>query len=178
MNDHLPVIVDIIENAFEKMQNELNGRSPSYKNHLSKSIRVNEQIKGRITDEYGKLVRSAGPNRFGLFIEGYLVLFKKLDKYGRPSNIKTRYSQLLKMQGRINFPGEPEIIYIGYVSDPGFDYIKKISAVKLDDQEVIWSTNLRTLVSKALVISKPPVIETDDLTEKVTAKAKKNKKAG
>lgn len=179
MSDHIPMIVEQLESAYESMHDELLGRSPSYMNHLSKSVRMNEQIRGKIIDLYGDKVKRLSYNRFGLFLEGYVFLFKKLDKHGMPSNIPTRNSVMLTSKGKLNFPGEPELIFIGYNTDPGWNGIKIIKAVKILDHEVQWWSNLTALASKAMRLLEPKqVIETDDSNLVVTPKSKKQKKAG
>lgn len=162
MEEHIPRIISVIEEAFDAMSDEISGRSPSYLNHLSRSNRMNEQIKGRITDEYGTTVKRLPYNRFGLFIGGYVILFKKLDKFGRPMNIPTTNSIALTGQGVLNFPGEPEIIHVGYTVDPSWEAIRKINAVKVEDQQVVWSSDLKAFAAARITTIIPKVIETDE----------------
>lgn len=178
MKSHLPTLVIAIESSFIAMKDELNGRNPAFLNHLSKSNRMNEQIKGRITEAFGTNVKPLRYNRFGLFLEGYVILFKKLDKYGRPSNVPTGNSLMLTGQSKLNFPGEPEILHVGYVIDSTWEAIKSINAVKIENQEVQWSINLQRLAGSSLTVRSSTTIETDDIGLDVKPKAKNNKKTG
>jgi hypothetical protein len=164
MADIIPVLVSIIEQAHENMLADISNKHPFYLSHLSKSVRMHEQIKGLISDEFGLDVKKMKYNRFGLFKGNFVMLFKKLDIFGRPSNIKTVNSILLLSSGKLNFPGEPLIVHIGYVVDRTWEQIKKVYAVGIADNEVVWMSNLRANNNGAVlpVITNKPLDAPDD----------------
>ena len=142
MELEVPMLIDIINNAFEEMRNQVNEMPYGYKTHLSKPIRMNELIKGKLTDHYGDSIKILRHNRFGLFKNGYVLLFKKFNSKGLPSNIRTRNSIMLTTKGKLNFEGEPEIVFIGFTVTPGYENLRTLKAVKILDEEVQWVLNL------------------------------------
>lgn len=138
-------ILQIISTAFENMRSEVDELAAQYKNHLSKSTRMNEQIKGLLIDRYGDKVKRLPYNRFGLMHDGRMLLFKKLDGKNKPSNILTRNARSIATQGRLNFPGEPEIVFIGFTVTPGYGRLTSVKAVKIENNEVQWMVNLNSL---------------------------------
>jgi hypothetical protein len=159
----LPVLVSIIETAHGNMTAEINRKHPDYLNHLSKSIRMHEQIKGLLHDTFGTGVRKMRYNRFGLFVGNFVMLFKKLDDAGRPSNIKTVNSEMLITQGKLNFPGQPIIVHVGYVVDRSWEQLKRIYAVRIVDKQIEWISNLKQVVNNAVPqITQQPAAVADD----------------
>jgi hypothetical protein len=141
----IAVLVDIINSAFDDMRYQVNDIPSGYKNHLTKANRMNEQIKGKLTDYYGDRVKPLSHNRFGLFLNDYVLLFKKFTNKGLPSNIRTKNSVMLSTKGKLNFPGEPEIVFIGFTVTPGYELLRTIKAVRIVDEEVQWAVNLEGL---------------------------------
>jgi hypothetical protein len=152
----IAVLVNIINNAFDDMRNQVNDIPPGYKNHLTKANRMNEQIKGKLTDHYGDRVKQLSHNRFGLFLNDYVLLFKKFTNKGLPSNIRTKNSVMLSTKGKLNFPGEPEIVFIGFTVSPGYELLRTIKAVKIVDEVVQWSLNLEGLAGD--IRRKTPIV--------------------
>lgn len=159
----LPALVSIIETAHGNMTAEINRKHPDYLNHLSKSIRMHEQIKGLLHDTFGTQVRKMRYNRFGLFVGNFVMLFKKLDDAGRPSNIKTVNSEMLITQGKLNFPGQPIIVHVGYVVDRSWEQLKRIYAVRIVDKQIEWISNLKQVVNNTVPqITQQPAAVADD----------------
>lgn len=175
MAPYLLQINSAYEDAFIAMNDELEGRSPSYKNHLSKPNRMNEQIKGKLTEIFGSKVRKLPYNRFGLFLEGYVFLFKKLDRFGRPSNVKTKNSLAMTGQSKLNYPGQPEIIHIGYFTND-WEQLNSILAVKIEDQAIQWTSDLRSVSTYVIGQQDHNVIETDASELGIKPKAKNRNK--
>lgn len=142
---HVSPLVDVVHDAFDSMRDAVNSMPASFRNRNTKSQRMNEQLKGLLTDVYGSRIVSLPYGRFGLSIEGYMLLFKKLDGRLRPSNIPTGNSRNIARQGRLNFPGEPEVIFVGYTVSPGYGEVNSIMAVKIEDNEIQWSVDLQSL---------------------------------
>ncbi|MFD1258329.1 hypothetical protein ACFQ3S_16105 [Mucilaginibacter terrae] len=175
IKQNIPVLVGLIETAHTNMTNEINRRHPEYLNHLSKSIRMHEQIKGLLFDTYGDQIKKLSYNRFGLFISNYVFLFKKLDNAGRPSNVKTNNSEMLVTQSKLNFPGQPIIVHVGYVVDRTWEQLKRIYAVQIVEKQIEWISNLRVLVNGYITqVTNPAVTAVpDDADLTVQPKSKK-----
>ena len=170
-------LVNIVHEAFDIMRDEVNEMPASFRNRNTKSTRMNEQLRGLLTETYGSKIVTLPYGRFGLLFEGYIMLFKKLDGKMKPSNIPTHNSRNIAQQGKLNFPGEPEVVFVGYTVSPGYGEINSIMAVKIEDSDVQWTVDLQSLKGNLgrenLGVNVPvqggPV---------VTPKNKANKKAG
>jgi hypothetical protein len=80
--------------------------------------------------------------RFTLRTNGYIILFKKLDKNNKPMNIKTKsveaisYQLSLPLFNNTNFVEEP-ILFFGYKKN-GVGNISEPKLVYLDGEQVKW----------------------------------------
>lgn len=182
MQKEVPVLVEIINSAFDDMRSLVNEIPPGYRNHLTKPNRMNEQIKGKLIEHYGDKIQSLKYNRFGLFTNDYVLLFKKFNNKGFPSNIRTGNSVMLSTKGKLNFPGEPEIIFIGFTVTPGYEDIRTIKAAKIVDEEVQWTINLEGLAGELrrneVSMVTPPATDGIIVTPKEDKVQKRNNKAG
>lgn len=161
----ISVIVNIINDAHEEMRRLVNEMQSRFRNHLSKANRMNEQIKGKLIEHYGDKIKTLKYNRFGLLINGYVFLFKKFTGSGYPSNIRTGNSVMLSSQGKLNFPGEPEIVFIGFTVTPGYEFIQTIKAVKIVNEQIQWAVDLQRLagdIGRAGTVVITPVDDTPD----------------
>lgn len=178
MEQEVPVLVEIINSAFDEMRNQVNNISPDFRNHLTKPNRMNEQVKGKLIEHYGDKIKSLKYNRFGLFLNGYVFLFKKFNNKGFPSNIRTGNSVMLSTQGKLNFQGESEIIFIGFTVTPGYEDMRTIKAVKIVEEEVQWAVNLEGLASDLRRKNTPSVVTPPEHGIVVTPKVQQQKKTG
>lgn len=178
MEKEIPVLVEVINSAFDEMRNQVNQINPDFRNHLTKPIRMNEQVKGKLIEHYGDKIKSLKYNRFGLFLNDYVLLFKKFNNKGFPSNIRTGNSVMLSTKGKLNFQGEPEIIFIGFTVTPGYEDIRTIKAVKIVDEEVQWAVNLEGLAGDIRRKNTPDIVNPSGSTALVTPKVQPQKKTG
>ena len=178
MEQEIPALVEIINSAFDEMRNQVNNINPNFRNHLTKPNRMNEQVKGKLIEHYGDKIKSLKYNRFGLFMNGYVLLFKKFNNKGFPSNIRTGNSVMLSTQGKLNFQGEPEIMFIGFTVTPGYEDIRTIKAVKIVDEEVQWAINLEGLAGDLRRKNAPIVVAPTGTGIVVTPKIQQQKKTG
>lgn len=175
--EEIAVLVQIVNEAFDEMRSQVDDIPSGFKNHLSKPNRMNEQVKGKLTEYYGDKVKPLSYNRFGLFLNDYVLLFKKFDNKGLPSNIRTKNSVMLSTKGKLNFPGEPEIVFIGFTVTPGYEQIKSIKATKIVDEAVQWSINLEGLAGDIRrSISSKPIDTVEELI--VRPKSHRDSKTG
>ncbi|QQL51198.1 hypothetical protein [Mucilaginibacter ginkgonis] len=178
MEQEIPVLVEIINSAFDEMRNQVNNISPDFRNHLTKPNRMNEQVKGKLIEHYGDKIKSLRYNRFGLFLNDYVFLFKKFNNKGFPSNIRTGNSVMLSTKGKLNFQGEPEIIFIGFTVTHGYEDMRTIKAVKIVDEEVQWAVNLQGLAGDLRRKNTPTVIPPTGQSLVVKPKIQQQKKTG
>jgi len=116
--------------------------------------------------------------RFIISLNGYILLFKKLDNKNMPMNVLTKNvdsinSQLsLNLFGDLDFGNEP-IIYLGYKKDR-FGTIGNLTFVYIDENKIKWTIDLNNdnLDSNSFII-KTPINE--EPAPKVKAKLHKKK---
>jgi|GEM_PF-3102333 len=174
--------VTIIDNSKQTMLDDLRGRYPSQLTHLSKPIRVNENIRGALFQAYPEKMHVVNTNTFAYINEGYAFVFKKLSKKGKPSGILTRTLKRQLSQGVFNFPGfhVKKKVYIGYVVENTWEEISDIYAVTIKDFAIDWKIDLRnnfTGGSGRLVnlFSSDPTILPDDAGLVIKIKKPKSK---
>jgi len=143
MNYALPQFVEIFEKSLHKMLNEVERIDPSFLNRNSKPNRMNENIKGFLSKIFPDKIKENGSKRF-YFLEkdGYILLFKKLNRDYLPSNIKTKSSKSILNQSALDLPELP-IIFVGYTPNSSWEKIDRISAVYISGNEVVWKVDLR-----------------------------------
>lgn len=88
--------------------------------------------------------------RLILNANGYLILFKKLDKKGYPMNIKTsniqsilNQNQVLDLFSESDYNDEP-ILYFGYQKDRFGEFVNP-QLIYIDEEEIKFSINLTSM---------------------------------
>ncbi|AFM04010.1 hypothetical protein Fleli_1592 [Bernardetia litoralis DSM 6794] len=94
-----------------------------------------------VYEKFGEKASLGKYKRFVLRLEGYLVLFKKLDNQGYPMNVKTRanqhilnQSQLLELFPESNYNNLP-ILFFGYKKNK-FGLCVKPQLIYIDNEQV------------------------------------------
>jgi len=149
--------ITVIDNSKQMMLEDLRGRHPNQITHLSKPVRVNENIRGALFLAYPERMHVVNTNTFAYINEGYAFVFKKLNKKGKPSGILTRTLRRQLSQGVFDFPGYniKKKVYIGYVVQNTWEEISDIYAVTIKDFEIDWKIDLRAKYSGGAV----PVVD-------------------
>lgn len=100
--------------------------------------------------------------RFMLYVKGYIILFKKLDKNDMPMNIRTKMTDSIgnQLQGRLfqddEAPTAP-ILFFGYKKNQ-FGELVDPKLVYIDENKVKWAINKpATEGLKPTVVLKPSV---------------------
>lgn len=160
--------VSIIDDSKQTMLNDLKGRHPNQITHLSKPMRVNENIRGALFLAYPEKMHVINTNTFAYINEGYAFVFKKLSKKGKPSGILTRTLKKQLSQGVFDFPGfnVKKKVYIGYVVEKTWEEISDIYAVTIKDFTIDWKIDLRNNYADGNgrivdLFSPAPIIPTD-----------------
>ncbi|MFF5380761.1 hypothetical protein [Pedobacter suwonensis] len=147
-NEHRPLLddfVSIIDDSKQIMLDDLKGRHPSSITHLSKPIRVNENVRGALFLTFPNHMHVVNTNTFAYINDGYAFVFKKLTKKGKPSGILTSTLKKQLAQGVFDFPGfkVKKKVYIGYVVQNSWEEVSDIYAVTIEDFAIDWKIDLR-----------------------------------
>ncbi|WP_316848913.1 hypothetical protein [Pedobacter agri] len=145
---HRPLLdefVTIIDQSKQIMLDDLNGRHPNSITHLSKPVRVNENVRGALFLSYPDQMHVVNKNTFAYINDGYAFVFKKLTKKGKPSGILTPTLRRQLSQGVFDFPGfkVKKKVYIGYVIQNSWEEVSDIYAVTIEDFAIDWKIDLR-----------------------------------
>lgn len=137
--------VSIIDHSKQIMLDDLKGRHPNQLTHLSKPVRVNENIRGALFHAYPEKMHVVNTNTFAYINEGYAFVFKKLTKKGKPSGILTKALRRQLSQGVFDFPNfnVKQKVYIGYVVQNTWEEVSDIYAVTIKDFAIDWKIDLR-----------------------------------
>ena len=115
--------------------------------------------------------------RFMLYVKGYIIFFKKLDKNDMPMNIRTKMTDSIEnqLQGRL-FQGDEDptapILFFGYKKNR-FGELVDPKLVYIDENKVKWTIDRSTIEHvKPTVVLKPSVPATASVSVKVAKKAK------
>lgn len=172
--------ITIIDDGKQAMLNDLNGRHPSSITHLSKPVRVNENVRGRLFAAYPDQMHVVNRNTFAYINDGYAFVFKKLTKKGKPSGILTATLKRQLSQGVFDFPDfkVKKKVYIGYVVQNSWEEVSDIYAVTIEDFAIDWKIDLRLNYKGSTgnvmdLFSPDPVVPDDD---GITIKIKNPKK--
>lgn len=138
--------VAIVDDSKQIMLNDLKGRHPNQMTHLSKPIRVNENIRGALFLSYPDKMHVVNVNTFAYINDGYAFVFKKLTKKGKPSGILTRTLKRQLAQGVFDFPNYnvKKKVYIGYVVESNWEEVSDIYAVTIKEFAIDWKIDLRS----------------------------------
>lgn len=118
--------------------------------------------------------------RFTLRTNGYIILFKKLDRNNKPMNVKTKSVEAISRQLSLplfkeaNFVEEP-ILFFGYKKN-GVGDISEPKLVYLDESKVEWIvTMVEIIVDKSLNMPQSPQRKAEPILRKVIEKDRRAK---
>lgn len=152
MEDVLPLIVDIVKRSHAEMWEEVDKIPFRSRFRNTKCTRMTERLRDNLFEVFSDKTKELKYGRIGLLTDNYVMLFKKLSG-GKPSNIPTKNARKLLAQCKLNFPNEPDVIYIGFDVDPSWGTLKKIYALEMkSEKEVRWIFNVTGYGSSSLNI--------------------------
>lgn len=141
---YMPILFESFTEALHNFSNEIvftpvESRCRGFEASLLNS-KIIQSVRARFDSKHARFVKYG---RFILNIGGYVILFKKLDKYNRPMNIRTKSTSNIQNQFAGNLfdesdDGSQPILYFGYHKD-SFGVIKDPQLVYIDDNRVRWT---------------------------------------
>lgn len=132
-----------------------------------------------IQNHFGSDLKCGKHGRLMLTVKGYIIFFKKLNKYNMPMNIKTIHSESInnQLQGALfedDYDGTSPILFFGYKKD-AFGQFVEPKLVYIDEGKVYWEINenaLHSFSKPAIQIS--PSLPFAEVAVKEKLKIKKN----
>lgn len=142
LKEELPIMFQAFREAYELYEGEIIKTPPEARARGFEASLLNSKMIQCIQKNFPYSWNFGKYKRFALQTNGYVVLFKKLNKYNKPMNIKTRSTQAITNQlslplfNEIDFVDEP-ILFFGYKKDK-FGNISEPKLVYLDEDLVKW----------------------------------------
>lgn len=144
LKKEVPLLFKTYYEALEKAEFKLSDFPPySRSRNLEASI-IQSCFAEKLLENFRDSAFFGKYRRLILSINGYLILFKKLDKKGFPMNIKTVHVQNLLNQSTtldlfsdVNYSDNP-ILYFGYQKDKFGDYMNP-QLIYIDEEKIKFS---------------------------------------
>lgn len=174
---HLPRIFEAFTVAYQAFESEIRQTNPMARPRGFEAALLNAKIIQSIQEFFPDNWAFGKYKRFTLRVEGYTILFKKLNKKGEPMNIKTKAvtnisNQLsLSLFDNTSFVFEP-ILFFGYKKNK-IGIISEPQLIYIDENQIKWKITDENISTNSII---PFNREEEDLV-KPTLKRKSVKKA-
>lgn len=170
-------LFEAYEDAVKQYNKEIVLTSPAARMRGFEAHLLNVKIVQSIQKYFSSDWKTGKYGRFMLYVKGYIILFKKLNKNDMPMNIRTKMTDSIEnqLQGRLfqddEDPAAP-ILFFGYKKNQ-FGELVDPKLVYIDENKVKWAINKpATEHLKPTVVLKPSVPTTASVSLKDTNKVK------
>lgn len=142
LKSELPLMFKAFKEAYELYESEIIKTPPEARARGYEASLLNSKMIQCIQKYFPNHWKFGKYKRFTLRTNGYIILFKKLDKYDKPMNIKTKSVEAISNQLSLplfndtNFVEEP-ILFFGYKKNR-FGIISDPKLVYVDEERVKW----------------------------------------
>jgi|SRR5690625_285990 len=140
--DELPIMFKAFKEAYELYESEIIKTPPEARARGFEASLLNSKMIQCIQKHFPMNWKFGKYKRFTLRTNGYIILFKKLDRYDKPMNIKTKSVEAISHQLSLplfddaNFVEEP-ILFFGYKKNSAGS-ISEPKLVYIDEERVKW----------------------------------------
>lgn len=121
LKDEISILKRVFQEAARKTNILLNEISPEGRNKNLRSNVMQSCFAEALIREFGEKARYGKYGRLMLSVKGYLILFKKLSKYGTPMNAWTKNVQRISDQQQLDLFSTSNyydpILFFGYQED-------------------------------------------------------------
>lgn len=142
LKSELPLMFKAFREAYELYASEIRRTPPEARARGFEASLLNSKMIQAIQKYFPDNWKFGKYKRFTLRTNGYIILFKKLDRYNRPMNIKTKSVEAISQQlslplfNQETFVEEP-ILFFGYKKD-SVGNITEPKLVYLDEEKIKW----------------------------------------
>lgn len=142
LKSELPLMFMAFKESYELYENEIVKTPPEARARGFEASLLNSKMIQCVQKHFPNNWKFGKYKRFTLRTNGYIILFKKLDKNNKPMNIKTKSVQAISHQlslplfSEMNFIEEP-ILFFGYKKDR-IGNISEPKLVYLDEERIKW----------------------------------------
>lgn len=169
--NEIPLMFSAFKEAFSNYEKEIIQTPVEARARAFEASLLNSKMIHSIQNNFPNKWKYGKYKRFILRVEGYSILFKKLNGKDRPMNINTKYSNAISNQFAMSLFEEDvksidPILFFGYKKDK-VGNIKEPKLVYIDDNLVKWTINEDNIEQRYNIKS-----SNVEVTEKVMPKIK------
>ncbi|WP_332030960.1 hypothetical protein [Kaistella sp.] len=162
LREVLPKLFATFESALAVFNEKMGGFRPHTRARNLEANVLQTVFAEKLFDNFGASAFFGAYHRLILRSDGYIILFKKLRKNGKPMNIKTNFVQKIATQQQTldlftdsDYEDEP-ILFFGYQKSRTGDFVNP-QVVYIDQGEVIFSITNDEGTSIIPIIDNQPV---------------------
>jgi len=143
LKSELPILFKAFDKSCKAYEKEIVNTPPLARARGFEASLLNSKMIQEIQNHFPDNWRFAKYKRFTLRINGYVILFKKLNGKNLPMNIKTQSVNAISNQlslslfNEISYTAEP-ILFFGYRKDK-FGHIFEPKLIYIDDSKLKWT---------------------------------------
>lgn len=159
LNTELPILFDAFTSAFKKYELEIVQTPPNSRARGFEASLLNSKMIQSIQEKFPKYWRYGRYKRFTLTVNGYIILFKKLNNKDMPMNIQTKSVSDISNQLSMSlfdeniYVAEP-ILFFGYKKNK-FGQIFEPKLVYIDESNLKWAITENELSAGTIIMSTP-----------------------
>ncbi len=166
LREVLPKLFATYESALEAYNDVMGNFPPQVRARNLEANVFQTMFAEKLFENFGTKAFFGAYHRLVLRSDGYIILFKKLDKNGKPMNIKTGFVQKIATQQQTldlfadsDYEDEP-ILFFGYQKSRAGHFINP-QLIYIDQGEIIFSINSNGEADSSLsVVEINPVLPT------------------
>lgn len=152
MKESLVLIFNAFHKAVELHNSEIRLTNPQDRVRGMEASYFNAKLMQCLREEFPYNLKRGKYGRMFLYSNEYIVLFKKLDKNGKPMNIRTKSSSSIENQIQGNLfdneeDGTSPIIFFGYSKSLIGEMIRP-RIVYIDEEHVKWTIEEKDVLPK------------------------------
>lgn len=171
LKKELQLLFNVFYTALDKTNIVLSSFQPSHRSRTFEASVMQSSFAEALSNSFGDKAFYGRYKRLILRTNGYLILFKKLNRKGKPMNIKTMNVQSILSQNQVldlfansDYNDEP-ILYFGYQKNRFGQFVNP-QLIYIDDGEVNFSINENALDLK-IPVSISKVTEVQEVVPKL-----------
>jgi len=172
LKKELQLLFNVFYTALEKTNTVLSAFQPTHRSRTFEASVMQSSFAEALSNSFGEKAFYGRYKRLILRINGYLILFKKLNGKGKPMNIKTVNVQSILSQNQVldlflnsDYNDEP-ILYFGYQKNRFGQFVNP-QLIYIDNGEVNFSVTEKDIENNISVSQKVEVTEVKEIVPKL-----------
>lgn len=172
LEKELQLLFNVFYTALDKTNIVLSAFQPSHRSRTFEASVMQSSFAEALSDSFGDKAFYGKYKRLILRVDGYLILFKKLNGKGKPMNIKTinvqsilSQNQVLDLFSNSDYNDEP-ILYFGYQKNRFGQFVNP-QLVYIDEGDINFTITEKDLEILVPVVSKDEINRVKEVVPKL-----------